>query len=122
MLGSRFVLFAALNGAFAVAGGAFAAHGLDAEPGSPQIGWLKTAAEYQIIHAFALLALAALNGPKLVSWCFAAGIVLFSGSLYLVVLTGLPWLGMITPLGGIAFIAGWLALAWASFKEGRSRT
>ena len=109
---SHFVVFAALNGAIAVLGGAFAAHGLDAEPGSARVGWLRTAAEYQIIHALAILAVVALGGPRLANLCFAAGIALFSGSLYLLVITGWKWLGMVMPLGGLAFIAGWLALAW----------
>ncbi len=115
--GSYFVVFAALNGALAVMGGAFAAHGLDRVADAERIGWLKTAAEYQIAHALGLLTVSALGGPRLSSWCFSAGIVLFSGSLYLLAATGLEWLGAVTPVGGVCFIAGWLALAWFSYRS-----
>ncbi len=116
MIGSWFVVFAAINGALAVAGGAFAAHGLDPVADAQRIGWLKIAAEYQIFHALALLAVAALHGPQLTSWAFAIGIVLFSGSLYLMAITGMKWLGAVAPLGGLAFIAGWLVLAYVAFR------
>jgi uncharacterized membrane protein YgdD (TMEM256/DUF423 family) len=106
-MNSYFVAFAAVNGALAVIGGAFAAHGLDAVADAKRIAWLKTAAEYQLFHALAIIAVAALNGPRFSSWCFAIGIALFSGALYALAVTGVKWLGAVAPLGGLAFIAGW---------------
>jgi uncharacterized membrane protein YgdD (TMEM256/DUF423 family) len=114
---SYFVMFAALNGALAVAGGAFAAHGLDAVADAQRIGWLKTAAEYQMMHAAAMLAIVALQGPRLTLWALSAGILFFAGSLYLMAVTGWIWLGAVTPIGGLAFILGWLALAWWAWQH-----
>ncbi len=111
------LIFAALNGALAVLGGAFAAHGLDPATDAARIGWLKPAAEYQLIHALAILAAAGLGAPRPVMAAFAAGIVLFSGSLYLMALTGAKILGAITPLGGLCFIAGWVMLAWFFWRR-----
>jgi uncharacterized membrane protein YgdD (TMEM256/DUF423 family) len=111
------LIFAALNGALAVMGGAFAAHALDPVADAARIGWLKTAAEYQLIHALAMLAAASLGAPKCVLLAFAAGIVLFSGSLYLLAITGVKILGAITPLGGLCFIGGWLMLAWSFYRR-----
>lgn len=82
----------------------------------------ETAARYQIYHALALLgaAWAATRwpGPALAAagWLFVAGTLIFSGSLYLLSLTGLRWLGAITPVGGLAFLAGWLCLAWRAWR------
>lgn len=75
-------------------------------------------------HALALLAVAALGGRNppgafaVAGWCFLAGIVIFSGSLYVLALSGIRWLGAITPLGGIAFLVGWGSLAWALARTG----
>jgi uncharacterized membrane protein YgdD (TMEM256/DUF423 family) len=83
----------------------------------------ETAARYHMYHALALLAAAWAftrwpGGPVIAAgWLFVAGTVLFSGSLYLLALTGQRWLGAITPLGGLAFIAGWAALAWAALRS-----
>jgi len=100
----------------AVALGAFGAHGLRARflGGGGEI-W-KTAALYHLVHAVALLAvsLASLRARAAICWLFVAGIVLFSGSLYLLALTGYSWLGPITPLGGAAFLSGWVVLAVAN--------
>ena len=80
----------------------------------------ETAARYQMYHALALLAVGWLAArcpsgvARLAGWLFVGGTVLFSGSLYLLSLTGARWLGAVTPLGGAAFLAGWLALAWAA--------
>ena len=85
-----------------------------------------TAVQYQAWHALALLACGLLmaqrreRAPRMLraaAWLFAAGIVLFSGSLYALALTGERWLGAITPLGGVAFLAGWAALAWAAARR-----
>jgi uncharacterized membrane protein YgdD (TMEM256/DUF423 family) len=107
-----------------VAAGAFGAHGLRARLSTEMLAVWETAARYQLFHALALLAvaLAASRWPgsawALAGWLFAAGIVVFSGSLYLLAFTGVRWLGAITPLGGACFLAGWLALAWAGRAAG----
>ena len=107
----NFTAFAALNGAMAVMGGAFAAHGLEPVADARRIGWLKTASEYQITHALAILANEALKGPRFASASFSVGIVFFAGALYGLASHGPRWLGAVAPVGGIAFIVGWLALA-----------
>ena len=94
--------------------GAFAAHGLKSRVSEYAIGVFKTAAEYQMVHGLALIAVAILIkwGLNLTAagWFFIAGTLLFSGSLYLLAITGWKWLGPITPLGGLCFIAGWLVI------------
>lgn len=120
---NRWVAFGAVNGALAVAAGAFAAHGLKARLAPDMLAVFDTAARYHLIHALALC-LAALAAERLhpamakaAATLFAAGIVLFSGSLYLLALTGVRGLGFVTPAGGVALIAGWLALAWSGLKR-----
>jgi uncharacterized membrane protein YgdD (TMEM256/DUF423 family) len=115
-------LGAALAG-LAVAAGAFGAHALRArlEPGDLQV--FETAARYQMYHGLALIAAGWVMdrwpGPlaNAAAWCFLVGVVLFSGSLYALTLSGVRGLGAITPLGGLAFLAGWgclaVAAAWA---------
>lgn len=101
--------------------GAFGAHGLKSSPAvlaDPSLldTW-ETAARYQLVHALALLAVA--SHPRSPRWSgrlFVAGTCVFSGSLYLLVLTGVRWLGAITPLGGLALCAGWAVLAVASSR------
>lgn len=101
-------------GALGVALGAFGAHGLKARVDEVALGWWNTGAHYHLIHALALLAVAAHpKAPALAGWLFLGGIVLFSGSLYTMTLTGIRALGAITPLGGLCFIAGWLVLGLA---------
>ncbi|MEW5839017.1 MAG: DUF423 domain-containing protein [Pseudomonadota bacterium] len=125
--GSRaLLLLAALFGASGVALGAFGAHGLKnlLEPRLLEV--FNTAVQYQLLHALALLALALWTRPqtaralRLAGWAWVVGIVLFSGSLYAYVLSYSLWgvrlLAMITPLGGVFFILGWLALLWAAWK------
>lgn len=94
--------------------GAFAAHGLKSRLSEYSLGVFKTAAEYQMVHGLALIAVAILIkwGINL-SWAggfFIMGTLLFSGSLYLLALTGMKWLGPITPLGGLCFIIGWIVI------------
>jgi uncharacterized membrane protein YgdD (TMEM256/DUF423 family) len=106
---------AALSGALAVVAGAFGAHGLRERVGATQIAAWETASQYHLLHSVVLLALAlyaARSGVsiRLQSGLFAAGMLLFSGSIYLLVLTGQRWLGPVTPLGGLLLIAGWLSL------------
>jgi uncharacterized membrane protein YgdD (TMEM256/DUF423 family) len=115
-----FLLIGSLAGALGVALGAFGAHGLRARLSPEMLAVFETAVRYHMYHAVALLALAALmtrfDGWLFLAagWSFAIGILLFSGSLYLLALTGTRALGMITPLGGVAFILGWAFLAVAA--------
>ncbi len=107
----------ALFGAAGVVLGAWGAHGLAAFLGTNDTGAWDTAVLYQLVHALALLCIGILiqrhaNLPlKVSAWALMTGIVLFSGSIYLLVLGAPRWLGPVTPLGGVAFIAGWLSLA-----------
>ena len=102
-----------------VAAGAFGAHALRARLPADLLAVWETAARYQLIHAVALLAVALLaarapsGAAAAAGWLFAAGVVLFSGSLYALALTGVRVLGAVTPLGGVCFLAGWVALALA---------
>lgn len=111
---------AALALALAVVLGAFGAHGLRDRLDAYSLGIWEKAVFYHFIHALGLLivsllarsgALAPAGAPR-VSWLLAAGIVLFSGSLYVLALTGVRALGAVTPAGGLCFIAAWLLLAW----------
>jgi uncharacterized membrane protein YgdD (TMEM256/DUF423 family) len=119
------LILAGVNGFLAVAAGAFAAHGLQKRMSAEAVGIFETAARYQMYHALALLAVGWLArtapGPAVAvaGWAFTLGIVLFSGSLYALCVTGLRKLGMITPIGGTAFLVGWLALVWAAARLGR---
>jgi uncharacterized membrane protein YgdD (TMEM256/DUF423 family) len=109
----------ALSAFVAVAAGAFGAHGLRGALPTDMLEVFETAARYQMYHALALLVVGWAAGrrssgaARLAGWLFVAGTVLFSGSLYALSLSGARWLGAVTPLGGLAFLGGWLALAWA---------
>jgi uncharacterized membrane protein YgdD (TMEM256/DUF423 family) len=110
---------AGIVGALGVALGAFGAHGLQKVITDAHLleVW-HTGSRYHLIHALALVAVAVHPGkPAAAGRLFLAGIVLFSGSLYAMTLTGARWLGAITPLGGLAFIAGWLVLAFARIPD-----
>jgi uncharacterized membrane protein YgdD (TMEM256/DUF423 family) len=118
----RFFGVGAVSAFLAVAAGAFGAHALrDTLPPDRLAVW-ETAARYQMYHALALLVVAYVAAQKdaraarLAGWLFMGGTVLFSGSLYLLAASGITWLGAVTPLGGIAFLVGWLALAWTAVK------
>lgn len=112
----------ALAGGLAVALGAFGAHGLKARVGPDLLAVFETGVRYHLAHALALLAvgLAASRWPgaatNAAGVLFLAGIVVFSGSLYVMTLTGQRWLGAVTPIGGVAFLAGWTCLAWAAWR------
>ena len=114
---------AALLGALSVILGAFAAHGLKDYLAPDLFAVFMTGERYQFYHVFALLATGIIwkeRPMKLLIWAarlFGVGILLFSGSLYLLALTNTLWLGAITPLGGICFIAGWLLLFFALLKR-----
>ncbi len=117
-----FVAAGALSAALAVAAGAFGAHALADAVTPARLGTFETAARYELMHALALVLVGVLLGQRAdrrLRWAgglFLAGTVLFSGSLYLLVLTDTPWLGAITPLGGVAFISGWLVLAASAWR------
>jgi uncharacterized membrane protein YgdD (TMEM256/DUF423 family) len=120
-------LWIAAGAAFGFLGvllGAFGAHALKARLDAPLLEVWQTAVAYQFHHALALLAvgllLRAAPSPLLqaAGLCFAAGILLFSGSLYALCLSGLRVLGAITPLGGLLFLAGWACLFWAAWRRG----
>src|ERR1700704_706783 len=111
----------ALSAGLAVALGAFAAHGLRSRVSAEALATFETGARYHMYHALALLAVAwaCARWPSAwasaAGWLFVAGTVLFSGSLYLLAVSGVRALGAVTPLGGLAFILGWLALAWSAW-------
>lgn len=113
------VLFiGAISGMTAVALSAFGAHALDGTLSERAMDVFQTAADYQFYHSLALVFIALLgmnsSASKKLKWSagfFSTGIILFSGSLYLLSLSGIRWLGMITPLGGVSLILGWLMLA-----------
>ena len=112
----------ALAGAVGVMLGAFGAHGLKSRVDADLLAVFETGVRYHMYHALALLAVgwAASRWPggwvNASGWAFLIGIVVFSGSLYVMTLTGARWLGAVTPLGGLAFISGWVALAVAAWK------
>lgn len=118
-----FFIAGALSAFMAVALGAFGAHGLRDRLAGDLLGIFETGVRYQMYHALGLIAVAwALSrwpGGMAVwaGWLFIAGTALFSGSLYLLSLTGVRWLGAITPLGGLGFLAGWLVLAWSVWRS-----
>lgn len=116
-----FVIAGAVSAALAVVLGAFGAHGLRARLPADLLAIYQTGCQYHVYHALGLLAvgllglhLPASGALRASGWLMLAGTVLFSGSLYALALTGQRWLGAITPLGGTAWIAAWLLLAWAA--------
>lgn len=113
---NNWLCIAAINGALAVLCGAFAAHGLQARLAAHALEIFQTGARYHMVHALAM-GLAALSGRPRARWAaglFLAGIVLFSGSLYALALTGMTAFAYVTPVGGLAFLGGWIALAFAA--------
>jgi len=117
-----FALAGALAALIGVALGAFGAHALSGRLEPRDLATFETGVQYQMYHALGLLAVAwaAVRWPgvsaHVAGWAFIFGIVVFSGSLYVLVLTNTRWLGAVTPLGGVAFLVGWVALAWAVFR------
>ena len=111
--------------AVAVLLGAFAAHTLEDRVTPERLAVFETGARYHIYHALALLVAAwawsqwPIWQVTWAGWLFIAGIAIFSGSLYLLVLTDTPWLGAVTPIGGLAFVAGWILLGWAALSAAR---
>lgn len=117
-----FAILGALFGGLGVAAGAFGAHALRARLDARMLEVFETAVRYQMFHALALFAAAWLwqqthaTAAQVAGWAFLVGILLFSGSLYALALTGMRGLGAITPIGGVAFIVGWAALAMAALR------
>jgi len=117
-----FAALGAISALVAVAAGAFGAHALRDRLAPDMLSVFEVGARYHMYHALALLAAAWAvgrwpGGPAVTAgWLFVAGTLVFSGSLYLLALTGQRWLGAVTPLGGLAFILGWAALAWAALR------
>lgn len=119
----KFMLSAgAISAAIAVAAGAFGAHALRTRLSPADLATFEVGVRYQMYHALALIAVAwvltvAPSAPARWSgWLFLAGTLIFSGSLYLLVLTDTRWLGAVTPIGGVAFLAGWISLAAAAAR------
>ncbi|GAA0880143.1 DUF423 domain-containing protein [Algoriphagus jejuensis] len=125
MKGKTIIMIAGLSGTLAVGLGAFGAHGLaEILNNTGRVDTFQTAVDYHFYHTLALLfiGLLALVRPNWKSlpftvWSFIGGILLFSGSLYILSLTGRTWWGAVTPLGGVGFIMGWLGLFYAALRN-----
>jgi uncharacterized membrane protein YgdD (TMEM256/DUF423 family) len=118
-----FFILASILGGLGVAFGAFGAHTLESRLSAELLETFETGARYHFYHALALIGVVVAIGrwpntnlPVIAGWLFVAGIVIFSGSLYLLALTGIRWLGAITPIGGVAFMVGWVCLALAAWR------
>jgi uncharacterized membrane protein YgdD (TMEM256/DUF423 family) len=116
-----FMFIGAIMGFLGVALGAFGAHGLRTRLSPEMLAVFETGVRYQMYHALAMVAAAAAmsrldtRAAAAAAWCFTGGVVVFSGSLYALALTGVTTLGAITPLGGLGLLAGWILLAVAAF-------
>jgi uncharacterized membrane protein YgdD (TMEM256/DUF423 family) len=122
MTSRRAATLGAVFAGVAVALGAFGAHLLRAKLEPRDLEIFETAVRYQMYHAFALIVVGWLAsrqapGTAAAGWAFVVGIALFCGSLYVMVATGQRWLGAVTPLGGVAFLTGWLLLARAAWRS-----
>ncbi|GLC87987.1 DUF423 domain-containing protein [Lysinibacillus piscis] len=124
----KFIITGALHGLIAVALGAFGAHALKETLDAYSQGIWETAVQYQMFHATGLLVIGLLMSTKLLGnvkqlniagICFNAGIIFFSGSLYVLAVSGIKVLGAITPIGGVLFLAGWLCIMIAAWKYAR---
>jgi uncharacterized membrane protein YgdD (TMEM256/DUF423 family) len=117
-----FLVLGAVLAGLAVGLGAFGAHGLRATLSPEDLATFEIGVRYQMYHALGLLAVAWVGSQwpssavTAAGWAFLIGILIFSGSLYLLVLSGQRWLGAITPIGGVAFLVGWALLAWAAVR------
>jgi uncharacterized membrane protein YgdD (TMEM256/DUF423 family) len=128
LMARRFGVAGAVFGLLGVTLGAFGAHVLQDRLSPADLATFDTGVRYQMYHTLALLFVALMTAKRetralcLAGWGFLVGIVVFSGSLYGLTLFGLRWLGAVTPLGGLAFLVGWGALAWSILKAGDART
>jgi uncharacterized membrane protein YgdD (TMEM256/DUF423 family) len=118
MARSPLVALGAVNAAVAVAAGAFAAHGLKDRLSARGLEIFETGARYQMYHALAMILAGVIvaRGASTAGWIFQLGIFVFSGSLYVLALTDIKILGAVTPFGGLAFLVGWIWLAWAAWR------
>lgn len=118
---SPLIPLGAVNAAIAVAAGAFGAHGLRARLDARALEVFETGARYHMYHALAMvlagIIASAIPRAATAGWLFQAGVVLFSGSLYALAISGTKILGAITPLGGVAFLGGWAWLAWSAWRS-----
>jgi uncharacterized membrane protein YgdD (TMEM256/DUF423 family) len=119
-----FLMLASLLGALAVALGAFGAHTLESRLSADLLSTYEVGVRYHVYHVLALLGVVAVisrwpdaSAAVWAGWLFVIGILIFSGSLYILAFTGIRWLGAITPIGGVAFIAGWLCLFWVAWRS-----
>ncbi|WP_025673380.1 DUF423 domain-containing protein [Salinivibrio socompensis] len=123
---NHWISIAALGAGLAVGLGAFAAHGLKPVLSDYQLAIFKTGVNYQMWHSLALLGLCALASRlstrlfNWVAWAWLVGVICFSGSLYLLALTDMHWLGPITPVGGVSFLIGWGGLAVGAWRTNAS--
>jgi uncharacterized membrane protein YgdD (TMEM256/DUF423 family) len=120
-MSNRFIQIGAILAFVGVAAGAFGAHGLEAHLDAKDLGIFKTGVFYQLIHALALIGYGLIlerrpSVPAWPGWAFLAGTIIFSGSLYILVLSGQRWLGAITPIGGILFLIAWGGTVFAARK------
>ena len=119
-----FVIAGALSAFIAVSMGAFGAHGLSRKLSPENLDIFEIGARYQMYHAIAMVVVGvsmerwSRDELAVGGWCFLIGSVIFSGSLYALSLSGVRWLGAITPIGGVAFLLGWLSLAWGVWRGG----
>lgn len=117
-----FFVLGALSAFIGVAAGAFGTHGLKSRMSAEMLSVFEVGVRYQMYHAFALIVAAWLQAKwpsSLVTtsgWFFVIGTIFFSGSLYLLSVSGVRWFGAITPLGGLAFLAGWVCMAWGVWR------
>lgn len=117
-----FFALGAISGGLAVMLGAFGAHALRSSLSPHDLATFEIGVRYQMYHSLALLAVAwaatqwQSGAVTAAGWAFVVGIVVFSGSLYTLALTGQRWLGAVTPVGGVAFIVGWALLVWAALR------
>jgi uncharacterized membrane protein YgdD (TMEM256/DUF423 family) len=127
-LSQRFLIFGTIFAGSGIAAGAFGAHALKGILDVPMLQVFDTATRYKMYHAFGLCivswAIDRYPEQRLeqTGWLFTVGILLFSGSLYVVSLTGIRWLGAVTLIGGLAFLAGWMLLGWRIWRDGFPRT
>lgn len=124
MMTRFFLVVGAVLAGLGVAAGAFGAHGLEGRVTPDRLETFHTAVNYQMYHSLALLLIGGLLAQGHATllhgagYCFIGGILIFSGSLYVLVLTDTPWLGAVTPIGGTAFLVGWGLLVWSAWVGG----